>query len=229
MNQEHQEIRDIQLLRDEEVWGGLHPGLGLLEEVPERSDCVVLTNQRLLGFWQEQGRRQRILLPLETVDGVELSGTVRSMKPLMQGALLLLAAGVVVWLALAFNAMGVLSWLIVATIVLLAAVTASSFWASEQIATITFRAGTLEVTLPLQTSQAQRDAHTLALMFFQARAGQERSPSPLPPVVEPVPWPGAPEPGPIEAVQAVQEVDAGSAPTPVHSAESTQAEGRHDI
>ncbi|MDO8750106.1 MAG: hypothetical protein Q7K03_03035 [Dehalococcoidia bacterium] len=226
MNQEHQEIRDIQLLRDEEVWGELHPGLGLLEEVPERGDCVVLTNQRLLGFWQEQGRHRRILLPLETVDGVELSGTVRSMKPLMQGALLLLAAVAVVWLALAFDELGFLSWLIVATIVVLAAVTASSFWASEQIATITFRAGTLEVTLPLQTPQAQRDAHTLALMFFQARAGQERSPSPLSPAVEPVPWPVTPEPGPMETGQRG---DSSSAETPVHSVESTQTEGRHDI
>lgn len=226
MNQEHQEIRGIQLLRDEEVWGALHPRLGLLEEAPDRGDCVVLTNQRLLGFLQEQGRHRRILIPLETVDGVELSGTVRSMKPLIQGALLLLAAVVVVWLALAFNAMGLLSWLIVATIVLLAAVTTSTFLASEQIAMITFRAGTLEVTLPLQTTQAQRDAHTLALRFFQARAGQERSHSPLPPIVEPAPWPGTPEPGFLEAGQGG---DSGSAETPVHSAESTQAEGRHDI
>lgn len=226
MNQEHQEIRDIQLLRDEEVWGVLHPSLGLLEGVPERGDCLVLTSQRLLGFLQEHDRHRRILLPLEAVDGVELSRTVRSMKPLIQGSLLLLAAVVVMWLALAFDATGLLSWLIVSTIVLLAAVTASSFFASEQIPMITFRAGTLEATLPLQTTQVQGDAHTLAMRFFQARAGQERSPSPLPPIVEPVPWPGTPERGPLEAGQGG---DSGSAETPVQSAESTQAEGRHDI
>ncbi|MFH1141593.1 MAG: hypothetical protein V1724_08060 [Chloroflexota bacterium] len=226
MNQEHQEIRDIHILRDEEVWGVLHPGLGLLEEAPDRGDCVVLTNQRLLGFWQEQGRHRRILLPLETVDGVELSSTVRSMKPLIHGALLLLAAVVVVWLALAFDTLGLLPWLIVATMVMLAAVTASTFFASEQIAMITFRAGTLDVTLPLQTPQAQRDANTLALRFFQARAGQERSPSPLPPIVEPAPWPDTPEPGPLEVGQRG---DSGSAETPVHSVESTQAEGWDDI
>ena len=226
MNQEHQEIRDIHLLRDEEVWGVLHPGLGLLEEATERGDCVVLTSQRLLGFWQEQGRHRRILAPLESVNGVELSSTVRSMKPLIQGAVLLLAAVVVVWLALAFNAMGILSWLIVATILLLAGVTASTFFASEQTAMITFRAGTLEVPLPLQTPQAQRDAHTLVMMFFQARSGQERSPSPLPPAVEPIPWSSSPEPEPIEAGQRG---DSGSAETPVHSVESTQAEGRQNI
>ncbi len=226
MDQGHQEIRDIHLLRDEKVWGVLHPGLGLLEEAPDRGDCVVLTSQRLLGFWQEQGRHRRILLSLETVDGVELSSTVQSMKPLMQGALLLLAALVVTWLALAFNTLGVLSWLIVATLVLLAGVTGSSFFTSQHIAMITFRAGTLEVTLPLQTTQAQRDAHTLAMRFFQARAGQERDPFPLLPVVEQVPWPGALEADQIEAGQIG---DSGGTDVPLPSMESTEAEGRHDI
>ncbi|MSQ22713.1 MAG: hypothetical protein EXR53_05340 [Dehalococcoidia bacterium] len=226
MNQEHQNIRDVQLLRDEEMWGVLHTGLGLLEEAPDRGDCAVLTSQRLFGFWQEQGRHREILLPLDTVDGVELSSTVRSTKPLIQGAALLLAAVAVVWLALAFDATGILSWLIVTTMVVLASVTASTFFASNQIAMITFRAGALDVRLPLQTPQAQKDAHTLALMFFQARAGQERSRPPLPPVVEPVPWPDTIEPGHLEAAQAG---DSGSAETPARLVESTQAEGRHDI
>lgn len=226
MNQEYQEIRDIRLLRDEEVWGVLHPGLGLLEEAPDRGDCVVLTSQRLLGFWQERGRRRRILLSMGTVDGVEISNTVRSMKLLIQGAFLLMAAVVVTWLAFAFNVLGVLSWLIVATLVLLAGVTGLTFYASEQIAMISFRAGKLEVTLPLRTIQAQRDAHTLVRMFFQVKAGQERGQSLLPPVVEPVPSQAPFEPDQIEAGQMD---DSGSMDAQPECVESTEAEGRHDI
>ena len=199
----------------------LHPSRGLSEEVPDRGDCLVLTHQRLLGFWQEQGKIRRILLPLERVEAVELSSTERSMKPLMQGALLLLAAVVVVWLALAFNALGVLAWLIVATTVLLAAVTASTYFSSEQTAVITFRAGTSEVTLHLHTPQAQKDAQRVALGFFQARAGQEIESVAVPPVEAPAPWSGFHDAG--------HGGDSGNADAPLPPTESTQDEGRRDI
>ncbi len=226
MNQSHQDIRNTQLLKDEKIWTVLHPSRGLLEEAPDQGDCLVLTNQRVLGYWQEQGRNRQILLPLEAVEAVELSSTERSIKPLMQGAFLLLASVVVIWLALAFNAMGVLSWLIVATMVLLAAVTASAYFANEQTALITFRAGTSEATLHLHTAQAKKDAQGLALGFFQARAGQEKAPSAVPPVEAPAPWSGIPQDGPLESGQGG---DSGNADTVISPVESTQAEGRHDI
>ena len=172
MSEKQQQIRSVQLLEGEDQWLALHGRHGLLEEVPPQGDCVVLTSQRLIGFWQEESRHRQVLLPIQNVEAVEITDSTRNLKPLVQGGLLLLGAVAVVLLADAFSVGGILPWLIVGVLALLAAVTASAYFVAEDPAMITFRARTSEVALPLRSSEALRDAHTLVNGFFQAKAGQ---------------------------------------------------------
>ena len=249
MGEEQQEIRRIQLLEDEELWLVLHERYGLLEEAPPEDNCVLLTNQRLIGFSREESRRRRVLLSLQAVDAVEVTDPARSLRPLVTGGLLILAALVVAWLASVFNVGGFLPWLIEGILVLLGAITASTYFAAEETAVITFRTHTTEVALPLRTPQALRDAYSMAQGFFQAKAGQVPTTSrvsyPLVPPVDASPWQGhgepsqgtdAPAPGtasyPQESAQAEFPEQPADAPVPgmtPHQQESTQAEGRKDV
>ena len=241
MSEKQQEIRSVQLLEDEDQWLALHGRYGLLEEVSPRGDCVVLTSQRLIGFWQEEGRHRQVMLPIQTVEAVEITDLARNLKPLVQGGLLLLGAVAVVWLVAAFNVGGILPWLIMGVLVLLAAVTASTYFVAENPAMITFRARTSEVALPLRSSEALRDAYSLANGFFQAKAGQ------VPTAVQDrvssqvSPWEEASGTGqgeetapapdaasyPLESVQAEFPVQPATAPIPgmaPHPLESAQTE-----
>ena len=224
MSEKQQEIRNVQLLEDEDQWLALHGRYGLVEEVPPRGDCVVLTSQRLIGFWQEESRHRQVLLPIQNVEAVEITDMARNLKPLVQGGLLLLGAVAVVWLAAAFNVVGILPWLIAGVLVLLAAVTASTYFVAEETAMINFRARISEVALPLRSSEALRDAYSLANGFFQAKAGQ--IPTAVQDRVSPQasPWEEAGEPGQGEG--ATSTPDTASNPLESAQAESCAASRR---
>lgn len=171
MSQKQEEVGGARLLEGEQLCMVLNGRLGLLEEVPSQGSFLALTNQRLIGFWQEEGKQRQVMLPLEKVEAVEMASVVKSSTPLIQGALLILGAVAVVWLTAAFDLQGVLSWLIAGVMLLLGGVTAAGYFASEEAPVITFKGQASEVALPLHTSRAVEDAYSLATGFFQVRAG----------------------------------------------------------
>lgn len=134
---------------------------------------------------------------------------------------MLVAAVAVIWLAAAFNATGILSWIIALTIGSLAAITASDYFVSEDAAVITFRGHTAEVTLTLNSTRALQDAYSLANEIFQAKTGQEAGLSPIPPVETPAPLPGSAGPGPGEGTSGTDTSPLGQ--------ESPQAQGWRDV
>ena len=221
MNQKQQEVRGIQLLTDEQPRRVLHGSLGLLDEVPPQDDCVVVTNQRLMGFSREKDRHRKILLPMQSVEAVEISDPAKSTRPLLQGSLMLVAAVAVIWLAAAFNATGILSWVIALTLGSLAAITASSFFVAEETAVITFRGRTAEVTLPLRSPQALQDAYSLLNEFFREKASQETTPSSTPLMDTPPPLAVPANPGSGE--------DTSNADTSSLGKESPQGQGWRDV
>lgn len=169
--EEYRVIRDIPLLEEEEVWLALDSRYGLLEEPPPKDDFLALTSQRIIGVASEDGRQRRILLPVHSVDAVEVTDPSRSTKPLVTGGLLILAALGVTWATAALGLSGALPWLIAIVMAVLGAVTASTYFVKEETAAITFRARAADATLPLRTPQAVRGAFSMANGFFQIRAG----------------------------------------------------------
>ena len=85
---------------------------------------------------------------------------------------MLLAAIGVSWAAAVLGWGGVLPWIISAVLVALGALTASSYFVSEDSPSITFRTRTTEVSLSLRGDAALRDAYRVANGPFQVQAGQ---------------------------------------------------------
>ena len=158
-------------MHGERLWLALEGRYGLLEEPPPKDGFIALTNQRLIAFTREDNKQRRVFLPLDNVDSVEVADQTRTAKPLVTGGLMLVGALVVAWAAAALRLEGVVPWLIAGVLVVLAAVTASTYVVAEETANIVFRTRSTEVSLPLLTSQAEADAYRLANAFFEVKAG----------------------------------------------------------
>ena len=171
MNEERRASERIELLDGEEVWLSLHERYGLVGFVPDHDDCVVLTNKRLIAFLNDGDRTCKIMTTLQNVDMVQVACLSKNTKSLINGILLALGSFVVVWLAMAFNFEGILPWLIGGIMVVLGIVIASTYFVSEGSAEITFNSHTGNMSIPLRTSHAVRDASSLSHGFFQAKFG----------------------------------------------------------
>ena len=172
MDSEHREVRGIRLLDGEEVWLTLDGRYGLLEGAPPQDDFIAVTNQRLICFARKDGKHRRVLLPIGSVDSVEVTDLAKSIRPLLSGGLMLLAAIAVSWATAALGWGGILPWIIGAVLLALGALTASSYFVSEDSPSITFRARTAEVSLALRGEEALRDAYRVANGPFEVRAAQ---------------------------------------------------------
>lgn len=226
MRGEQEEIRGVQLLPNEELWLVLHGRYGLLEDAPPHDDCILLTNQRLLGFVSDDGRERLVMVPLQEVDAVEVNDVTQRVKPLLTGGAMMLGAVVVVWLAAALGIAGILPWLIGGALVVLGAITASTYFVAEDAASILFRTRTTELALSLHTPEALRDAHDMAHGFFLARAGHEpaaRAARQPELVVSEGPQP-LPESG--DGAHPAPETPQGEA---AYRPESPESEGRQDV
>ena len=172
MNTEYTEVGGIRLLDGEEIYLTLDGRHGLVHGVPPQDDFVVVTNQRLVCFAHKEGKHRRVLLPIGGVESVEVTDLGKNIRPLVSGGLMLLAAIGVSWAAAVVGWSGILPWIIAAVLVALGALTASSYFVSEDSPSITFRTRTTEVSLSLRGEAALRDAYRLANGLFQAQAGQ---------------------------------------------------------
>ena len=173
MDAEYTEVGGIRLLDGEEVCLTLDGRYGLLQGAPPQDDFIVVTNQRLICFARKDGKHRRVLLPIDSVESVEVTDLAKSIRPLVSGGLMLLAAVGVSWTAAVLGWGGILPWIIGAVLVALGALTASSYFVSEDSPSITFRARTTEVSLALRGEAALRDAYLVANGPFQVQAAQQ--------------------------------------------------------
>ncbi len=227
MRGEQEQIRGVQLLPNEELWLVLHGRYGLLEDAPPQDDCILLTNQRLVGFVRNDGREHLVLAPLQEVDAVEVNDVAQRVMPLLTGGAMMLGAVVVVWLAAALGIAGILPWLIGGALVLLGAITASTYFVAEDAASILFRTRTTDLALLLHTPEALRDAHDMAHGFFLARAGHEPTARPArqPELIVSDSSQQLPESGD----GARQTTEPSQSEATAYRPESTESEGRQDV
>ena len=224
MDSGNREVRGIDLLDGEEVRLTLDGRYGLLEGAPPQDDFITVTNQRLICFARKDGKHRRVLLPISGVEAVEVTDLAKSIRPLISGGLLLLAAVGVSWAAAVLGWGGILPWIIGAVLVALGALTASSYFVSEDSPSITFRTRTTEVSLTLRGEEALRDAYRLANGPFQAQAGQSRAV--MDGAKRDVPWWSRPRTAHVAAAVAEEE---GERPVEPPSGDSAESQGRHDV
>ncbi len=232
----------MSLLPGERLWLTLEGRYGLLEEPPLKDSFIALTSQRLIAFTREDNKQRRVLISLDNVDSVEVVDQTRTAKPLITGGLMLVGALVVAWAAAALRLEGIVPWLIAGILVVLAAVTASTYVVAEETANIIFRTRGTEVSLPLLTSQAKTDAYLLANALFEAKGGQFPTiPRGLPTEIPGPEAPGAhvnlgmvqPEATAVHSQESAPDPDQSPGPTDsepiVEVRESPQNERREDI
>lgn len=174
MNYPRRQISTLLLNENERLSLILDGKAGLVMEIPVTNDCIIVTNQRLISLSVNDGRYEEVFLPVRNVSAVEVTDSHKNSKPLIQSGLLLGAAALVIWLAIALNISGILPWIIAAVLVALSAINASTYFLPEDPAKITFHlSSTAKVTLKLHTPESMETAHALSNSFFALNASED--------------------------------------------------------
>lgn len=163
-------VRNISLLADERVVEMLSERDGLVSDPQHKGPLLALTDRRLLLFAERDGQKETTIVPLEQIRGVTVRTSGRSMKPLIQGLALMVAALVAYLLIGTFVVKGVLIPAIVGTTIGTIGIYMMLryiFWEDE--ASLTFRADGWSFSFPQRGSQ---HADTLALVhrLFELKA-----------------------------------------------------------
>ena len=85
-------VRNVALLPGESTSLHFTPDEGLVLAPLEIDRLLVLTNQRLIAFEQNEGMSETVIIPVEEVKGVEVKRGVRSKGTMLQGALIMVGA-----------------------------------------------------------------------------------------------------------------------------------------
>ena len=85
-------VRNVALLPGESTSLHFTPDEGLVLAPLEIDRLLVLTNQRLIAFEQNEGMSETVIIPVEEVKGVEVKRGARSKGTMLQGALIMVGA-----------------------------------------------------------------------------------------------------------------------------------------
>lgn len=166
-------IRQIPLLAGEEVVQLFAPNNGVVDRLPEEGELLVLTNQRLITFTQEDGRGETRMSSLEKIEGVSMRGGKRSAKALYQGITLIIV-GILVYLVLGTFSTGVAQAAILGGVIaFLGVLFASRYIAWEQRGEVTFQVGAWQLTFPCYSSTAASQIYQVAHRYFQLKGGED--------------------------------------------------------
>ena len=161
------------LLAGEEVVQLFAPNKGVVDRLPEEGELLVLTNERLITFTQEDGKDETRMSPLEKIDGVSLKGSKRNPKPLYQGIILIIV-GILVYLVLGTFSTGVAEAAILGgAIAFLGVLLAGRYIAWEQKGEVTFQAGMLDLTFPYHSNTAAAQIYQVTHRYFQLKGGED--------------------------------------------------------
>ena len=164
-------VRELPLLNGEAVEIRYVPYDGLVPDTPDKGHLLILTNQRVISFLQNDGTKETNLAPLDELRGVSVKTVSRGLRHLSQGLITIL--------------MGVLSYFIVGYILDSVAIGVAIggtlwfvgflfiaryfFWEDE--GTVTFQGGLLELSFPYKSNRASADIYALVNQFFQLKSG----------------------------------------------------------
>lgn len=105
-------VRGVTLLPDEAITCVFSPDLGLIQAPPLTGQVLVVTSQRVLAFYSENGRDETFLSPLEEITRVTVKSASRKTISILQGISLTVVVGllyliVAYWLTGRFDGPGV--------------------------------------------------------------------------------------------------------------------------
>lgn len=173
-------IRQVLLMVGESVSAIFSSEKGLIPEPTNDGRLMVLTNQRLMAFGQHEGMKETVLMPVEEVKAVAISAGARSKGTLIQGVLMVGAAGIL-YILLAYwltgridgPAVPIIRMDLVAFIVFLAVLSGvgllAQIYFSKPDGEVTFQGNGVKVTFPFKGETAESDVFKVVDAAFVAR------------------------------------------------------------
>ena len=172
-------IRELTLLHGETVEDRFVPDSGSVSGTPNKGPLLVLTSRRLISFVENNGSKETVLAPLEELDGVSVKGNTRGFRDLFQGLFLVLV-GIVTYIVLGYILDGVTVALALgAAIAFVGMLFMGKYLFWEEEGSITFQAGSWELSFPYRNDRASADLYKLIDRFFQLRLNTDGAPATL--------------------------------------------------
>ena len=162
-------IRTLPLLEGEQIEERFVPYDGLVPNEPSKGELLVLTNQRVISFLDNDGHRETFLAPLEELNGVSVRANTRGLKHLSQGLILMLV-GILAYFTIGYILDGVtIAAALGAAIAFVGVLFIARYFFWEEEGTITFQGGNWELTFPYKSNLAGAMVYKLVNRFFQLK------------------------------------------------------------
>ena len=170
-------IRELPLLEGEEVEEQFVPYDGLVPETPWKGDLLVLTNQRVISFVENDGHKETLLAPLQELKGVSVKAYAKGLKNMSQGLMLILV-GIVAYFIIGYILESVtIAAALGAAIMFVGVVFIARYFFWEQEGTITFQGGSWELRFPYKSNMASACVYKLVNRFFQLKLNTNNHPA----------------------------------------------------
>ena len=177
-----EKIRGVHLLKGETVVGLLDGSKGLVEVPTRRGALLALTERRVLTLLDDEDRQETHMACIDKIQGVSMRSNRRSLKPLLQGVLLILA-GIIVYLVVGTFSTGIpvnagitISALLGGAVALLGLLFVLRYLFWEQGGELVFQTGGLELVFPYRSQKTIVPVHELLRRFFQLQSGMTVEP-----------------------------------------------------
>ena len=162
--------------------GLLDGSKGLVEVPTRRGALLALTERRVLTLLDDEDRQETHMASIDKIQGVFMRSNRRSLKPLLQGVLLILA-GIIVYLVVGTFSTGIpvnagitISALLGGAVALLGLLFVFRYLFWEQGGEIVFQTGGLELVFPYRSQKTIVPVHELLRRFFQLQSGMAVEP-----------------------------------------------------
>ena len=162
-------LRELPLLEGETIEEQFVPDEGLVSDTPWNGQVLVLTNQRIISFVENDGHNETLLAPIGEMKAVSVMANTRGVRDLVQGL------GLVLIGILAYFILGYILDRVTVALALGAAIIFVGvlfvikylFWEEE--GTIIFRGGSWDLSFPYKNNRASADVYKLVNRFFQLK------------------------------------------------------------
>ena len=162
-------LRELPLLEGETIEEQFVPDEGLVSDTPWNGQVLVLTNQRIISFVENDGHNETLLAPIGEMKAVSVMANTRGVRDLVQGLGLVLI-GILAYFILGYILDGVTVALALGAAIIFVGVLfviKYLFWEEE--GTIIFRGGSWDLSFPYKNNRASADVYKLVNRFFQLK------------------------------------------------------------
>ena len=162
-------VRDLPLLESEKIEEQFVPYEGLVSDTPEKGQLLVLTNQRVISFIENNGHKEMFLAPLAELKGVSVKGNTRGLKSLFQGFIMILV-GILSYFIIGYILEGVsIAVALGAAVSFVGVLFIARHFVWEEEGSVAFQGASWELRFAYKSNRASYDVYKLINRFFELK------------------------------------------------------------